>query len=151
MDPYIYLLTVRIIEAISCMSQQITITQRSDNLNQGKGRKVSLHKLVTIVEGDLKALFLIATTPRCKGGHYSFIWIAPLNLWYVPYNAECQAKKYQVPFLKSLVWPDLGLNPGLLDHWRTLYPLHTVHYFLLHIWLYCCSLVRLLKLNNISL
>ena len=24
---------------------------------------------------------------------------------------------------KSLVWLDLGLNPGLLDHWRTLYPL----------------------------
>ena len=30
---------------------------------------------------------------------------------------------YQVPFLKSLVWHDLGLNPGLPDHWRTLYPL----------------------------
>ena len=26
-------------------------------------------------------------------------------------------------FLKSLVWLDLGLNPGLPDHWRTLYPL----------------------------
>ena len=22
-----------------------------------------------------------------------------------------------------MVWPDLGLNPGLPDHWRTLYPL----------------------------
>ena len=28
--------------------------------------------------------------------------------------------KYQVPFLKSLVRLDLGLNPGLLDHWRIL-------------------------------
>ena len=28
----------------------------------------------------------------------------------------------QVPFLKSLVWCDLGLNPGLPDHWWTLYP-----------------------------
>ena len=28
-----------------------------------------------------------------------------------------------MPFLKSLVWLDLGLNPGLPDHWRTLYPL----------------------------
>ena len=26
-------------------------------------------------------------------------------------------------FLKSLVWLDLGLNPGLPDYWRTLYPL----------------------------
>ena len=29
--------------------------------------------------------------------------------------------RYQVPFLKSLVWLDLGLNPGLPDHWRTHY------------------------------
>ena len=28
-----------------------------------------------------------------------------------------------MPFLKSLVRHDLGLNPGLPDHWRTLYPL----------------------------
>ena len=27
-------------------------------------------KLATIVKGDLKALFSIATTPRCRGGHY---------------------------------------------------------------------------------
>ena len=26
-------------------------------------------------------------------------------------------------FLKSLVWLNLGLSPGLPDHWRTLYPL----------------------------
>ena len=35
-------------------------------------------KLATIVEGDLKAPFSIATTPRCKGGLYSFPWIVPL-------------------------------------------------------------------------
>ena len=28
--------------------------------------------MATIVEGDQKAPFSIATTPRCKGGHYSF-------------------------------------------------------------------------------
>ena len=49
----------------------------------------------------------------CRGRHYSFLWIAPLYPWYAPYNAECQAKRYQVPFLKSLVWPNLGLNPSL--------------------------------------
>ena len=38
-------------------------------------------KLATVVEGDPKAPFSIATTPRCRGGHYSFPWIAPL-----PYN-----------------------------------------------------------------
>ena len=35
-------------------------------------------KLVTIVKGDLKAPFSIASTPRCRGGSYSFAWIAPL-------------------------------------------------------------------------
>ena len=32
-------------------------------------------KLATLVEGDLKAPSLIATTPRCRGGRYSFHWI----------------------------------------------------------------------------
>ena len=34
--------------------------------------------LVTVVEGDPKAPFSIATTPRCRGGRYSFTWITPL-------------------------------------------------------------------------
>ena len=34
--------------------------------------------LVTVVKGDQKAPFSIATTPRCRGGRYSFPWIAPL-------------------------------------------------------------------------
>ena len=29
-------------------------------------------KLAAVVEGDLKASFSIATTPRCRGGRYSF-------------------------------------------------------------------------------
>ena len=35
-------------------------------------------KLATLVEGDRKAPFSIATTPKCRGGRYSIIWIAPL-------------------------------------------------------------------------
>ena len=46
-------------------------------------------KLVTVIEGDQKASFSIATTPRCRGGRYSFPWIAPLYPWYEPYIAEC--------------------------------------------------------------
>ena len=38
------------------------------------GNKV---KLVTVVEGDPKTPFSIATTPRCRGGRYSFPWIVP--------------------------------------------------------------------------
>ena len=46
-------------------------------------------KLATIVEGDPKAPFSIATTPRCRGGRYSIPRIVPLYPWTVPYNAEC--------------------------------------------------------------
>ena len=35
-------------------------------------------KLVTVIEGDQKAPFSIATTPRCKRGRYSFPEIAPV-------------------------------------------------------------------------
>ena len=55
-------------------------------------------KSVTVVEGDLKSPFSIATTPRCRAGRYSFLSIK------------------QVPFFESLVWLDLGLNPGLSGH-----------------------------------
>ena len=33
---------------------------------------------MTLVEGDPKVPFSIATTSRCREGQYSFIWIAPL-------------------------------------------------------------------------
>ena len=35
---------------------------------------------LTVVKDNLKAPFSIATTPRCKRGHYFFPWIAPLTL-----------------------------------------------------------------------
>ena len=35
-------------------------------------------KLVTVVEGELKAPFSIGTTRMCRGGHYSFPRIASL-------------------------------------------------------------------------
>ena len=41
---------------------------------------IYLRKLTTVVDGDLKAPFLIATTPKCSGGRYSFLWIASLTL-----------------------------------------------------------------------
>ena len=51
--------------------------------------KQSKEKLATIVEDNLKTPFSIATTPRCRGGRYSFPWITPLYPWYVSYNTEC--------------------------------------------------------------
>ena len=41
-------------------------------------RTVFSLKLATVVKGDLKASFSIGTTPRCRGGPYSFPWFAPL-------------------------------------------------------------------------
>ena len=35
-------------------------------------------KSATGIEGDQKAPFSIATTPRCRRERYSFPWIAPL-------------------------------------------------------------------------
>ena len=83
---------------------------------QAVGYKV---KFATSVEGDPKAPFSIATAPRYRGGRYSIPWIAPLYSWSLPYNA----RRHKVPFFNSLVWLDLGLNPGLLEHWQTLYSL----------------------------
>ena len=45
-------------------------------------------KLVTLVDGDLKAPFSITTTQRCKRGCYSISWIASLYPWSLPYKAE---------------------------------------------------------------
>ena len=79
--------------------------------------------MATLVEGDPMAPFSITITPRYKGGRYSVPWIAPLYPWSLPYNTECWARRLQVPFFKSLVWLDLGLNLSLTDHWRTHYSL----------------------------
>ena len=51
--------------------------------------KQSKVKLATVVEGDQKASFSIASTQRCREGRYSFSWIAALYPWYVRYIAEC--------------------------------------------------------------
>ena len=79
-----------------------------------------------LVEGDLKASFSIASTPRCREGYYSIPWIASLYPWSIPYNADCLVREHQVAFFEYLVWLDLGLNPSLPDHWQTLYSLDHV-------------------------
>ena len=43
---------------------------------------------LTVVKGNMKTQFSIASTPRCRGRHYSFSWIAPLYPWSIPYNAD---------------------------------------------------------------
>ena len=46
-------------------------------------------KFATVVEGNPKAPFPVATTPKYQGGFSSFPWIAPFYPSYVPYNAQC--------------------------------------------------------------
>ena len=41
--------------------------------------RLEFKKLLTVVEGDTKAPFSIATTPRCRRRHYSIPRIAPLH------------------------------------------------------------------------
>ena len=79
--------------------------------------------MATVVEGDPKVPFSIATTPRCREGHNSFPWTTSLYLWYVPYNPESYARRYQVPVFQSFVWLDMGLNSGVTCHCWTLYPM----------------------------
>ena len=45
--------------------------------------------LATVVEGDQKAPFSIASTLRCRRGRHSFPLITRLYPWYVSYIAEC--------------------------------------------------------------
>ena len=77
-------------------------------------------KLETVVEGDPMAPFSIATTPRCRGGRYSFPWKASLYPWSILYNTACKTKRHQVPIFESLIWLEQGLNPDLPGHWWTL-------------------------------
>ena len=79
--------------------------------------------MATVVEGDQKAPFLIATTTRCRERALllcldccTLTLIRSLYCWVL--NKEASST-----ILKSLVWCDLGLNPGLPDNWWTLYPL----------------------------
>ena len=77
--------------------------------------------LATEVEGDQKAPFQLALHQDVGESATPFLGLLHFTLDNTLYC--CYARKDQVPFLKSLVGCDLGLNPCLPDHWRTLYPL----------------------------
>ena len=49
------------------------------------------------------------------------------------YTSGTSLKRYKVPFLKYLVWSDLGLSHGLWDHWQTLYPLYYIYIIYIYI------------------
>ena len=56
----------------------------------------------TVVKGDTKALFLIATTPRCKRGCYSIPWIAHFTL--DPYLIMLGVKQGSIKYHFLSLW-----------------------------------------------
>ena len=61
--------------------------------------------LVTVVKSNPKAPFSIATTPRYRGGPWSFPWIAPLYLWYVQISSTIFFSLWYDPTWDwTLVW-----------------------------------------------
>ena len=75
--------------------------------------------LSTLVEGDWKDLFSIATTLRCREGPYSIHRLLHFTL--DPYLIMLSVEQGDIKhhFL-SLSYDDLGLNPSLRGHWQTL-------------------------------
>ena len=75
-------------------------------------------KLATLVEGDPKAPFSIAATPRCRGGRYSFPWIAPLYPWSVPYNVEYKQEgiKYHLSLWYDSTWDWTQVSRAIGEH-----------------------------------
>ena len=66
-------------------------------------------KLATLVEGDLKAPFSLATTPRYRGGHYSVPWNVLLYPWSLPYNAVLSKASSTIFWVFGMTWP--GIEP----------------------------------------
>ena len=94
-------------------------------------------KLATVVEGDPKAPFSLATIRGVREDTTPFpgLLYFTLDTYLIMLNVKQGGIKHH--FFESLVWFNLGLNPSLLDHWWTLYPLRqwTGYY----IYMYICE------------
>ena len=93
--------------------------KKKKQLSSGFYHSSKVIKLATVVEGDAKAPFSIATTLSRRGMGLSFPCstlplIRILRCWVF-------SKKYKVKFFESSVRLDQRVNPGLPGHWRTLY------------------------------
>ena len=67
-------------------------------------RYISKVKLTTIVEGNPKAPFSIATTPRCRGGRYSFPGLLYITL--DPYLIMLSVKQGGIKYHFLSLWYD---------------------------------------------
>ena len=95
-------------------------------------------KLVTLVQSDQKAPFLIALYRGVGESATPFPGLLHFTL--DPYLI--------IPFFEFLVWLDQGLNPNLPNHWQTLYSLgqwpKTI-FTILHLYLYYSNGFLILK------
>ena len=67
----------------------LRLERKLKNIDLIKNLILQQVKFATWVEGDQKAPFSIATTPRYRVGRYFIPWIATPYPWPVPYNTEC--------------------------------------------------------------
>ena len=89
------------------------------------------------------APFSKATISRCRGRALLLSrYCLTLPLIRTLY-CRVLSKEVSSTILKSFVWRDLGLNPGLPDHWRTLNPLGqwAGYYIYIYIWVCVCVCV----------
>ena len=91
---------------------------------------------LTMVESNLKAPFSIATTPRCREGHYSFLWIAPIT--HDPYVIIPSVKQKSIKYYFLSLWYDstwdLTKSPRSLGNTLTIMPVIYIYiYIYMHI------------------
>ncbi len=79
-------------------------------------------KLVDRSRGWPDGSFSIATTPRYRGGHNSFPWIAPLYPWSLPYKAKgvlFQTIQFSISMNFSSIWPIDSALSGVNITWQS--------------------------------
>ena len=84
---------------------------------------------LALVKGEPKAPFSVATTPRCRGGHYSFPWIAPLYPNLIILSAKQGGVKYHFLSLwYDSTW-DWTRSPGQLTNTLFIRPKKLLYIF----------------------
>ena len=88
------------------------------------------HKISKVGNRSQRWPFSITITPKCREGCYFFPRIAPLYPWYISYNAEYWARRYQVPFFLAfgMTRPEIEpQSPGPLANTIANRPVHTIN------------------------
>ena len=98
----------------------------------------------TLVEGDSKVSFSIATTSMFSGGRYSIPWIAPLYPWSLLHNAEC-IKYHFLSIWYDSTWDWTAVSPTIGEHSTHLanrqYYLLELHFCHLSVYTWTCTYI----------